>query len=140
MLRTDPSANGPFLLAKPVPCDEVIDSCGDCVAEQAKFICKLEESVEALKTAVAELKDLRNDVIRRVKIAEDQQQLKRLDQVQGWLSRAETLINGADLLIDKSPQEMKKLCFGGCFSMNPKSNLKFGKQIGKMLLENVSKR
>ncbi|XP_022724510.1 probable disease resistance protein At1g12280 isoform X2 [Durio zibethinus] len=118
-------------------CDTVITRCCDCVAGQAQFVCKLEENVEALKIALAELTDLRNDVIRRVKIAEDQQQLKRLDQVQGWLSRAETLINGAHLLIEQSPQEIKKLCVGGCFSMSPKSNLKFGKQITKMLRDVV---
>ncbi|XVF74778.1 hypothetical protein PTKIN_Ptkin13bG0139000 [Pterospermum kingtungense] len=116
-----------------VSCDPVINRCGDCFAGQAEFVCKLEENIAALKTAVAELKDLRNDVDRRVKIAEDDPQLKVLDQVQGWLSRAETLINEADLLIEKSPQEMKKLCLGGCCSINPKSNLKFGKQTAKML-------
>ncbi|XVF11268.1 hypothetical protein REPUB_Repub08aG0012200 [Reevesia pubescens] len=113
------------------------DRCYDCVAGQAEFVCKLEENVEALKTALAELKDLSNDVIRRVKIAEDQHQLKRLDQVQGWLSRTETLINGADALIEESPQQIKKLCIGGCCSMSPKSNLKFGKQIAKMVRDFV---
>ncbi|XWS11827.1 hypothetical protein CRYUN_Cryun37aG0034400 [Craigia yunnanensis] len=120
-----------------ISCDTVITRCSDCVAGQAKFVCKLEENLEALKIALAELTDLRNDMIRRAKIAEDHQQLKRLDQVQGWLSRAETLINGADLLIVQSPQEIKKLCVGGCCSMSPKSNLKFGKRIAKMLRDVV---
>ncbi|XVF11258.1 hypothetical protein REPUB_Repub08aG0011200 [Reevesia pubescens] len=113
------------------------DKCYDCVAGQAEFVCKLEENVEALKTAQAELKDLRNDVMRRVKIAEDQHQLMLLDQVQGWLSRAETLINGADDLITESPQQIKKLCIGGCCSMSPMSNLKFGKLIAKMVRDVV---
>ncbi|XWS11830.1 hypothetical protein CRYUN_Cryun37aG0034700 [Craigia yunnanensis] len=120
-----------------ISCDTVITRCSDCVAGQAKFVGKLEENLEALKIALAELTDLRNDVIRRGKIAEDQKQLKRLDQVQGWLSRAETLINGADLLIVQSPQEIKKLCVGDCCSMSPKSNLKFGKRIAKMLRDVV---
>ncbi|XVE58782.1 hypothetical protein DITRI_Ditri04bG0196900 [Diplodiscus trichospermus] len=113
--------------------DPVITRCLDCIAGQAEFVCKLEENLEALEIARAELMDLRNDVIRRVKIAEEQQQLKRLDQVQGWLSRAENLINGADLLIVQGPKEVKRLCLGGCCSLSPKSNLKFGKQIAKML-------
>ncbi|XVF74705.1 hypothetical protein PTKIN_Ptkin13bG0132900 [Pterospermum kingtungense] len=124
-------------LSAPASCDAVIKRCWDCVAGQAEFVCKLEENVEALKTAPAELKDLRSDLIRRVKIAEDGQQLMRLDQVQGWLSRAETLINGAELLIVQSPQEIKQLCIGGCCSMSPKSNLKFGKQIAKILRDVV---
>ncbi|XVF11350.1 hypothetical protein REPUB_Repub08aG0020100 [Reevesia pubescens] len=117
--------------------DRVITRCWDCVAGQAEFVCKLEENVEALKISLAELKDLSNDVIGEVKKAEDQHQLKRLDQVQGWLSRTETLINGADALIAESPQQIKKLCIGGCCSMSPKSNLKFGKQIAKMVRDVV---
>ncbi|XWS11826.1 hypothetical protein CRYUN_Cryun37aG0034300 [Craigia yunnanensis] len=116
-------------------CDTIITRCWDCAAGQAKFICKLEENRDALKTELAELKELRYDVIRRIEIAEDQQQLKRLDQVQGWLLRAETMINEADLLIAESPQEINKLCMGGCCSMNTKSNHKFGKQIAKKLQE-----
>ncbi|XVF74707.1 hypothetical protein PTKIN_Ptkin13bG0133100 [Pterospermum kingtungense] len=120
-----------------VSCDTAITRCWNCVVGQAKFVCKLEENVEALKTARAELSDLRDDVRTRVQVAEDQQQLKRLAQVQGWLSRAETLINDADLLIVHSPQEVRKICIGGCCSKSPKSNLKFGKKIDKMLRDVV---
>ncbi|XVF11259.1 hypothetical protein REPUB_Repub08aG0011300 [Reevesia pubescens] len=60
-------------------CDTVITRCWDCVAGQAEFVCKIEENLEALKIALAELRNLSNDVIRRVKIAEDQHQLKQLD-------------------------------------------------------------
>ncbi|XVF74706.1 hypothetical protein PTKIN_Ptkin13bG0133000 [Pterospermum kingtungense] len=118
-------------------CDTAFIRCWDCVVGQAEFVCKLEENVEALKTALAELSNLRNDVLRRVQIAEDQQHLKRLDQVQGWLLRPETLINGSHLLIVQSPEEIKKLCLGGCCSMSPRSNLKFGKQIAKMVRDVV---
>ncbi|XVF11246.1 hypothetical protein REPUB_Repub08aG0010000 [Reevesia pubescens] len=113
--------------------DTVVTRCWDCIAGQAEFICKLEENVEALKTAKDELNALKNDVMRKVKIAEDQHQLKRLDQVQWWLSTTENLINEADALIEESPQQINKLCIGGCCSMSPKSYLKFGKQIAKMV-------
>ncbi|XVF11271.1 hypothetical protein REPUB_Repub08aG0012500 [Reevesia pubescens] len=117
--------------------DTVVTRCWDCISGQAEFICKLEENVKALITAKDELNALRNDVMRRVKIAEDQHQLKRLHQVQLWCSRAETLINEADALIEESPQQIKKLCIGGFCSMSPKSNLKFGKQIAKMVQDVV---
>ncbi|XVF11354.1 hypothetical protein REPUB_Repub08aG0020500 [Reevesia pubescens] len=102
-----------------------------------EFVCKFEEKLEALKTALAELKDLSNYVIRRVKIAEDQHQLKQLDQVRGWLLRTEALINGADALIEESPHQIKKLCIGGYCSMSPNSNLKFGKQFAKRVRDVV---
>ncbi|XVF24831.1 hypothetical protein REPUB_Repub13aG0161800 [Reevesia pubescens] len=116
-------------------CDTIITRCWDCAAGQAAFLCKLEENLDALKTELAELNALRNDMMRRVKIAEDQPQLKRLDQVQDWLLRSETVINEADLLVAESPQEINKLCMGGCCSTNPKSNHQFGKRIAKKLEE-----
>ncbi|XVF11254.1 hypothetical protein REPUB_Repub08aG0010800 [Reevesia pubescens] len=117
----------------PASTGSVISSSWDFIAGHAQFVWNLEENVEALETARAELKALSNDVIRRVKIDEEKHQLKRLDQVQRWLSRAENLINEADALIEKSPQQIDKLCTGGCCSMSPMSNLKFGKQISKMV-------
>ena len=104
-------------------CDTVITSCWNCGARQAGFVCKLEENLDALKTELAQLKDRRSDVIRRVTIAEERPQLKRLHEVQGWLSRAENLIEGADSLIEKSPQEIKKLCIGGCCSMRDRKSV-----------------
>ncbi|KAK5844051.1 hypothetical protein PVK06_000186 [Gossypium arboreum] len=71
----------------------------------------------------------------RVRIAEDEQRLKRLNQVEGWLSRAETLINDADQLIFQSSQHVDNLCMGGCCSTHPRSSIKFGKQIAKKLQE-----
>ncbi|XVF11349.1 hypothetical protein REPUB_Repub08aG0020000 [Reevesia pubescens] len=112
--------------------DSVISSSWDFITGHVKNVWKLDENLEALKTAHAELKDLSNDVIRRVKIAEDQHQLKRLDQVQGWLSRTENLITKADALIAKGPEQMKKLSIlSSCKGF--KSNLKYGEQIAKMV-------
>ncbi|XVF11249.1 hypothetical protein REPUB_Repub08aG0010300 [Reevesia pubescens] len=119
----------------PASTNSVFSSSWDFIAEHAEFVFKLEENLEALKTAQAELKELSNDVIRRVKIAEDQHQLKRLDQVQGWLSRTENLITRADVLIAKGPEQIQKLSILTYTSF--KSNLKFGKQIVKMVRDFV---
>ncbi|XVF11256.1 hypothetical protein REPUB_Repub08aG0011000 [Reevesia pubescens] len=119
----------------PASTHSVISSSWDFIAEHAEFVFKLEENLEALKTAQAELKESSNDVIRRVKIAEDQHQLKRLDQVQGWLSRTENLIARADVLISKGPEQIQKLSIFTYTSF--KSNLKFGKQIVKMVRDVV---
>ncbi|XVE92487.1 hypothetical protein REPUB_Repub01dG0101400 [Reevesia pubescens] len=118
--------------------DSVITRCWDSIAGEAEFVCNLEENLEALKIAQAELKELSNDVITRVKIAETQHQQKQLDQVRGWLSRTENLITRADMLIAKSPQQIQKLCIRGRYSMSLKSNLKFGKQIAKMVRDVVN--
>ncbi|KAG8502110.1 hypothetical protein CXB51_002156 [Gossypium anomalum] len=115
--------------------DPIITRCWDCATGQASYICNLEDNLHALQAEVAGLKELRSDLMSRVRIAEDEQQLKRLNQVEGWLSRAETLINDADQLIVQSPQHVENLCMGGCCSTHPRSSIKFGKQIAKKLQE-----
>ncbi|XP_052887789.1 LOW QUALITY PROTEIN: probable disease resistance protein At5g63020 [Gossypium arboreum] len=115
--------------------DPIITRCLDCATGQASYICNLEDNLHALQAEVAGLKELRSDLMSRVRIAEDEQQLKRLNQVEGWLSRAETLINDADQLIVQSPQHVENLCMGGCCSTHPRSSIKFGKKIAKKLQE-----
>ncbi|MFQ6663045.1 hypothetical protein Gotur_030702 [Gossypium turneri] len=115
--------------------DPIITRCWDCATGQASYICNLEDNLHAFLAEVAGLKELRSDLMSRVRIAEDERQLKRLKQVEGWLSRAETLINDADQLIVQSPQHIENLCMGGCCSTHPRSSIKFGKQIAKKLQE-----
>ncbi|PPD68414.1 hypothetical protein GOBAR_DD34708 [Gossypium barbadense] len=115
--------------------DPIITRCWDCATGQASYICNLKDNLHALQAKVAGLKELRSDLMSRVRIAEDEQQLKRLNQVEGWLSRAETLINDADQLIVQSPQHVENLCMGGCCSTHPRSSIKFEKQIAKKLQE-----
>ncbi|XVF24825.1 hypothetical protein REPUB_Repub13aG0161200 [Reevesia pubescens] len=116
-------------------CDTIISRCWDCAAGQAIYTCQLEENFDDLKTALEELKERRNDVMRKVNIAE-QQNLKPLDEVRGWLSRAGTLMNEVDVLLLDGPQVIKKLCMGGCCcSKNYKSTLNFSKIVAKRLLD-----
>ncbi|PPR98013.1 hypothetical protein GOBAR_AA22658 [Gossypium barbadense] len=113
-------------------CDKITSGCWDCVAGQAIYTYQLEESLSELKTALDELKEQRADVIRKVNIAE-QQCLKPLNQVQGWLSRTATMTNEVDQRIIDGKKEMKNLCMGGCCSMNYRSTLKFSKTVVKRL-------
>ncbi|KAG4160744.1 hypothetical protein ERO13_D01G017200v2 [Gossypium hirsutum] len=113
--------------------DPIITRCWDCATGQASYICNLEDNLHDLQAEVAGLEELRSDLMSRVRIAEDEQQLQRLNQVEGWLSRAETLINDADQLIVQSPPHVENLCMGGCCSTHPRSSIKFGKQIAKKL-------
>ncbi|XP_016730277.1 probable disease resistance protein At1g15890 [Gossypium hirsutum] len=115
--------------------DPIITRCWDCATGQASYIYNLEDNLHALQAKIAGLKELRSDLMSRVRIAEDEQQLKRLNRFEGWLSRAETLINDADQLIVQSPQHVENLCMEGCCSTHPSSSIKFGKQIAKKLQE-----
>ena len=81
-----------------------------------------EENFADLKTTLDQLKDRRNDVMRRVNVA-DLKNLRPLDEVRGWLSRTETMINEVDALLTEGPEQIKKLCVGGCYSKNCKAKL-----------------
>ncbi|TYH86125.1 hypothetical protein ES332_D01G020800v1 [Gossypium tomentosum] len=115
--------------------DTIITRCWDCAAGQAIYICNLEDNLHALQAEVAKLKELRGDLTSRVRIAEDEQQHKRLNQVEGWLQRANHVVADADQLSRESPQQVEKLCMGGCCSRHPRSTHKFGKQIATILQE-----
>ncbi|TYG81635.1 hypothetical protein ES288_D01G021200v1, partial [Gossypium darwinii] len=110
--------------------DTIITRCWD-----SAFLCKLEENLPALKTEVEDLKATRRDLMSRVRVAEDEKQLKRLPQVDLWLQRADRVITDADKLIAQSPQHVEKLCMRGCCSRHPRSTHKFGKQIATILQE-----
>ncbi|TXG69200.1 hypothetical protein EZV62_004135 [Acer yangbiense] len=116
-----------------VPCDAITSRCLDCTARKATYISQLEDNVVALQTAMQNLIEARNDVMRRVTVAE-QQQMIRLNQVQLWLSRVQQMeTTVGDLIINDSSQETDKLCFGGFCSKDCKSSYKFGKKVSKMI-------
>ncbi|KAG6789847.1 hypothetical protein POTOM_005977 [Populus tomentosa] len=115
-----------------ISCDELLSGCLDFTFRKAVYISKLEENVDGLKIAVEGLTDLKNDVTRRVKV-EEEQQLKRLDQVQRWISRAEAAKVRANELLGEGSQEIERLCLGGYCSKNYKSSYRFAKEVDKML-------
>ncbi|KAB2043457.1 hypothetical protein ES319_D01G019000v1 [Gossypium barbadense] len=104
--------------------DTIITRCWDCAAGQAIYICNLEDNLYALQAEVEKLKELRGDLTSR-----------RLNQVEGWLQRANHVVADADQLSRESPQQVEKLCMGGCCSQHPRSTHKFGKQIATILQE-----
>ncbi|KDP37117.1 hypothetical protein JCGZ_06173 [Jatropha curcas] len=113
-----------------ISCDSLITRCWDCSAGHVIYICQLEDNLEALQVATQELKAQKNDVMQRVNSEEDHQ-MKRLEQVQVWLSLVETTITEVDQLIRDGPHETERLCLGGCCTNNCKSSYIFGKMVAK---------
>lgn len=79
-----------------------------------------------------ELKELRNDLRMSVTNLE-RPQIKRLDQVQGWLLRVEAMEAQVDELIRDCSREIDNKCLGGCCPKNCKSSYKLGKKAAKKL-------
>ncbi|MFQ6644278.1 hypothetical protein Gotur_018396 [Gossypium turneri] len=106
----------------------------DFIVGHANYVCKLKQTLPTLSAALQELRAQRDDVLRKVDVAE-QRLLKRLERVQLWLSKAETMIIEAERLVADGPQQMNNLYLGGCASKSCLSSYKFGKKVAKMLLE-----
>ncbi|MBA0868848.1 hypothetical protein Goshw_019474, partial [Gossypium schwendimanii] len=100
------------------------------VAVSLPQVCKLKQTLPTLSAALQELKAQRNDVRRQVDVAE-QQLFKPFEQVQLWLSKAETMITEAEKFIEDDPQELQNLCLCGCASKKCLSSYKFVKRWPK---------
>ncbi|KAK9188278.1 hypothetical protein WN944_019679 [Citrus x changshan-huyou] len=113
----------------------MFNRCLDCALGKAAYITDLKDNVVALETELEQLIAAKNDVMTRVLNSEHQHKMKRLNQVQVWLSRVETLKTEVDELMgrDGVSQEIDKLCLGGYCSRNCKSSYKFGRKVAKML-------
>jgi len=68
-----------------------------------------EANLEALQKAMQELKEKRDDLLRRVSIEEDKG-LQRLALVQGWFSRVEDVEPQINDLLEARSTQTKRLC------------------------------
>ncbi|KAF2301620.1 hypothetical protein GH714_028320 [Hevea brasiliensis] len=87
--------------------DALIGRCWDCVAGQALYVCQLEDNLQELETARDKLRELSNDVMRRVNSEGTPQtvQTVQLDRVGGWLSRVDATITEVDSLLNRATRE-----------------------------------
>ncbi|RVW30866.1 putative disease resistance protein [Vitis vinifera] len=118
----------------PLPADRIVSSFWDGATEHANYLRKLPENLVELGTACERLRELRNDVKRMVDIAE-REQMHPLDQVQGWLSRVETLETQVTQLIGDGTEEVEKKCLGGCCPRHCRARYKLGKRVARKLKE-----
>ncbi|GAY54542.1 hypothetical protein CUMW_157470 [Citrus unshiu] len=113
-------------------CDAIFSRCLNSTLNKAAYISQLEDNLPALQAQLQKLIESKNDVMARVANAENQQ-MRQLNTVQGWLSRVEAVETEVGELVRDSSQEVDKLCSGGCCSKNCKSSFKFGKRVAKTL-------
>ncbi|KAL5757503.1 hypothetical protein ACOSP7_020114 [Xanthoceras sorbifolium] len=113
----------------------IFTACKDCIVGKTSYIWNLEDNLDALKKSLEDLTEAKEDVLRRIDIAERQQQPKqrRLNLVQLWLTRVQEVETQADQLLKVRSQEIEKLCLGGYCSKNLKSSYEFGERVDKIL-------
>ncbi|XP_062105381.1 probable disease resistance protein At5g63020 [Humulus lupulus] len=115
--------------------DAIFSNCYQSTVAQASYVHNLKENLKALEKASEELTDVKNGLVRRVKIAEEEDQLMCLETVQRWISRAEAMEIEAQELLQRGSQESIRLCLWGCCSKNYKSSYIYGKKVLRKLDE-----
>ncbi|XP_062008250.1 probable disease resistance protein At5g63020 isoform X2 [Rosa rugosa] len=123
------------LFSVSLSCDAIAFRCWDSFVGRKHYVSKLQEDLEALDSSLQDLTSLKNDVKRRAEVAEQQPQMKRLDQVQIWISRVDTIEAQVNQVVNDGPQQIEKLCCGGYCSKYYISSYKYGKKVAKKLVE-----
>ncbi|KAL5755708.1 hypothetical protein ACOSQ2_020454 [Xanthoceras sorbifolium] len=113
----------------------IITPCKSCFFAKASYIWNLKDNLHALKKSLEDLTEAKEDVLRRIDIAERQQlpRQRRLNLVQLWLTRVQEVETQVDQLQTVRSQEIEKLCLRGYCSKNPKSSYQFGKRVDQIL-------
>ncbi|KAK9229265.1 hypothetical protein WN944_022224 [Citrus x changshan-huyou] len=112
-------------------CDDTISRCLDCIVSQTGYICHLKDNLDALRTEFQKLIEARNDVQIRVTVAK-QRQWRRLQQVQGWLSRVQDVEKEVPRLLPQNFAKEKEILGGFC-SGNCIKSYKYGKRVVQSL-------
>ncbi|KAG2250838.1 hypothetical protein Bca52824_080974 [Brassica carinata] len=117
-------------------CDQVVNQVTQWFCVKESYIHNLEENLTALETAVEELKAMQDNLSRRVEREEDKG-LRRLSQVQVWLTRVETIesqVNGV-FSVRMITTELQRLCLCGFCSKSLTLSYRYGKRVFMMLKE-----
>ncbi|EXC25815.1 putative disease resistance protein [Morus notabilis] len=102
----------------------------DCSAKRISYVHHLEENVASLSNAMNELKNISQDVKRRVDFAVEQD-FQCTNQVKGWLESVEAM-EGVNQILQKGNEEIQNKCLGSC-PKNYWSRYALGKGVAKKL-------
>ncbi|XP_034695203.1 probable disease resistance protein At5g63020 [Vitis riparia] len=114
------------------PILDVVTRVWDCTAKHAVYIRDLQENMDSLRNAMQELKNAYQDVKGRVEL-EEQRQMRRTNEVGGWLDSVLAMELEVNEILEKGDQEIQKKCPGTCCPRNCRSSYKLGKKASKKL-------
>nr|VDD29139.1 unnamed protein product [Brassica oleracea] len=116
-------------------------SCDQCTNQVFQWLCirrgyihNLKENLKALETTMEELQANRDDLSKRVE-REEGKGLKRLSQIQVWLTRVDTIKTQVNAIFGAIPVGSQRLSLCGFCSKNLKSRYRYGKRVFLMLKE-----
>ncbi|KAJ9692296.1 hypothetical protein PVL29_011383 [Vitis rotundifolia] len=103
----------------------------DCTAKRAAYLTDLQETLESLRKAMEELTNVAEDVKNKVDRAEEDREMRRTHEVDGWLHRVQVLEKEVREILQKGDQEIQQKCLGTCCPKNCRSSYKIGKIASK---------
>ncbi|KAL1195306.1 Disease resistance protein RPS5 [Cardamine amara subsp. amara] len=115
-----------------ISCDPVLNRVGSCFCGRGNYICNFKKNLVALHKAMEDLTATRDDVERRVQ-REEEIGLQRLQRVQVWLTRVDTIVNHFNIINNTRTIELERFCFCGVYSKNLKSSIGYRKRVLSML-------
>ena len=114
------------------PILDVVTRVWNCTAKHAGYIQDLQENMNSLRNAMQELKNVHEDVKGRVDL-EEQRQMRRTNEVDGWLHSVQVMEIEVNEILQKGYQEIQKKCPETCCPKNGRSSYKLGKKASKKL-------
>ncbi|KAL1210791.1 putative disease resistance protein [Cardamine amara subsp. amara] len=118
-----------------VSCDQTLNGIFRCLCGEG-YIRTLKKNLRALEREMDNLRAIQHQVLNRVAREMEIPHRQRLDTVQVWLTRVDSIDLKCTNLLSTSPVELQKLCFCGLFSKNVCSSYKYGELVS-WLLEDV---
>ncbi|PIA25088.1 hypothetical protein AQUCO_12500001v1 [Aquilegia coerulea] len=115
------------------PIIDIVSRVMECSPKHLNYIRALEENVDQLKDEMTQLIERYNDIKNKV-IVEEARQMKRTNQVDGWMKRVEDIRPEVDQIMLEGAQHLERRCLNGCCPKNCWSSYKLGKKVVKKLL------
>lgn len=113
------------------PILDILIRLWDCIAKDVNSIRDIEANLKALENASDQLKNVSEDVKRRVEL-EEERQMVRKKEVDSWLLKVEVIDKRVKDALEKANQRPQRSCCFGCQN-NCWSSYKLGKEVEEKL-------
>ena len=110
------------------PVMDVATRLWSCTSRHASYVINLEENMCSLRIEMEELRNVGEDVKRRVEDAENHQ-MRRRNEINGWLNRLDSLEREVNEILEECDHEIQKRSLRNFCSSNCRSSYNIGRRI-----------
>ncbi|PIA40676.1 hypothetical protein AQUCO_02400023v1 [Aquilegia coerulea] len=100
----------------------------DWSATHTNYLCQVGTKLDKLKTELNVLKNVKDDVKRKVQVLEGQQ-LTRTYVVGGWIKTVEGVEQDTEKFLQEMSQQIERRQINGCYPKSYRSTYRFGKKV-----------